>query len=461
MDDHDDDVLARARRCRGGIDPTDEIDDLRSLGVQVLEGAGDDDLRTILGQARVAVDALTGIGARGPLREPLRSTARTLNVVADERRGELIVLALDVPSGVDADSGAASEDAVCADLTVTLGAVKNGLLRFPGAEHVGRLVIRPIGIPATATADLPYRLLDEADLAGLVPARSAQAHKYRFGRVLLVAGSDQYPGAATLCAAACMRVGAGLATLVSTALARQVVAAHVPEVTYTAGAIALDTDAEAAVQQVQRLLPTYPVLAIGPGLGRSPATTELVRRVLAARPGLEQAERASVVVDGDALFVLADWDRWWEQVGPNVILTPHAGELARLTQGVSSHDEGKPEWQRATELSRRWGCVLVAKGPYTTIAEPSGRAAVWAHANPALATAGTGDVLAGTIAGLLAQGAAPGDAARLGVAVHAGAARRVTQRTGGRTLVASDLPAELSPELARLAPPSSLRAQPA
>jgi NAD(P)H-hydrate epimerase len=263
-----------------------------------------------------------------------------------------------------------------------------------------------------------------------------------------VAGSDQYPGAAALCAAACMRAGAGLATLATTPAVRQVVAARVPEVTYTPEPITLAGDPEEPLRRVRALLPAYPVLVLGPGLGRGESTTAFVRGLLEARRDLADHAWASVVIDGDGLFTLAGWDGWWERIGANVVLTPHAGELARLAGAPTG---AEPEWVRAAALAQSWRCMLVAKGPHTSIANQAGEAAVWAHANPALATAGTGDVLAGAIAGLLAQGASPWDAARLGVAVHAGAAARALRQSGGRTLLASDLPEHLSPELARLA----------
>jgi NAD(P)H-hydrate epimerase len=154
------------------------------------------------------------------------------------------------------------------------------------------------------------------------------------------------------------------------------------------------------------------------------------------------------VVDADALYALSELDRWWDLVGPNTVLTPHSGELSRLS-GVL--EDGELPWAQARRLAQTWGCCLVAKGPFTCIADPQGRVSVWPRANPALATGGTGDVLAGVCGGLLAQGASTWDAARLAVAVHARAAASIVEQRQWRTLLASDLLDELPAALARLA----------
>ena len=169
-----------------------ELARLKALGATVIVGAWSTHLRA----ARVAIDAIAGIGTRGALREPLAFMVPLLNLARTERAGDLKVVSVDVPSGIDADSGALPGEAVWADYTVTLGGVKQGLLRFPAAEHVGRLLPREIGIPSSAAAELPFNCLVEEDLARLVPRRRADGHKYTFGRVLAIAGSDHFPGAA-------------------------------------------------------------------------------------------------------------------------------------------------------------------------------------------------------------------------------------------------------------------------
>jgi NAD(P)H-hydrate epimerase len=404
-----------------------ELERLRELGASTVPAEDVEDVQRALKAADVAIDALAGIGTHGPLRDPLAALARLLN----DADGTYVV-ALDVPSGIDADAGTVPGDAVRADLTVTLGAIKQGLLRFPAAELVGQLVARDIGIPLGAQLDLPYTVLD---VAGFAPPRPMDAHKYSFGRVLVLAGSDHFLGAPVLCSGGALRVGAGLVTVGSTASVRMTVAAHLPEATFTI--LDVDHDLSAAAPY----LSTHNALVIGPGLGRGPAVTGFVADVLRQRQG-------GAVVDADALFALSEVSHWQALVGPHTILTPHAGELARLTGGALPDE---PLWLTAGRLAKLWGCVLIAKGPFTCVAEPNGQVSVWPRANPALATGGTGDVLAGVCGGLLAQGCLPVDAARLGVGVHALAAERLTTRRHWRTLLASDLFEEIPAVLGELA----------
>jgi NAD(P)H-hydrate epimerase len=403
---------------------------LRSLGARVLPW---DRGREAVGGAAVALDAIAGIGAHGALREPLAAMARLLDGCAAH------VVAVDGPSGIDADSGDVPGDAVWADTTVTLGAIKQGLLRFPAAERVGRLVVRDIGIPTEAEAGLAYRCLTAADVHP--PARPLGAHKYRFGRVLVVAGSDQYLGAAVLCTGAALRSGAGLVTVASTSKVQQAIASRLPEATFLGDELRIEADPHAATEQVSAALETHSTLVLGPGLGRSSATTAFVAGVLRSRK-----PDAPVVIDADGLYALSEIPQWQAHMSANVVLTPHAGELQRLV-GSATPSDAAP-WQQARELAQQWRCMLVAKGPFTSVADGEGRTDVWPHANPALATGGTGDVLAGLCGGLIAQGSAPGDAARLAVVVHALVAQRIVGSRGWRTLLASDMLDELPSVLA-------------
>jgi NAD(P)H-hydrate epimerase len=397
-----------------------ELSSLRALGGRTISGEQSDDVATALRGAAVAVDAVAGIGTHGALRGPLANLARLLN----EHRAKK-VLALDIPSGIDADSGEVPGEAVLADVTVTLGAVKEGLLRFPAAEHVGRLIARDIGIPHEAQAELPNAILDPGEL----PRRPLDAHKYRFGRVLVVAGSDHFLGAPVLCAGGALRVGAGLVTVGSTVDVRCTVAAHLPEATYTVDDIALDAS------KLEPYLRSHQAVVIGPGLGRGPRVTEFVANVLRER------STGRVVVDADALVALSEMREWWTLLPPETLLTPHAGELARLV-GTELPETDTP-WDIAARKAREWQCVLAYKGPFTSVATPDGEVQVWPHANPALATGGTGDVLAGICGGLLAQGCSAAEAAQKAVAIHALAAERITRGHPARTLLASDLLGEI------------------
>jgi NAD(P)H-hydrate epimerase len=305
------------------------------------------------------------------------------------------------------------------------------------------LIARGIGIPSEAEQELPYSVLEAAALNTFVPARPLDAHKYRFGRVLVIAGSDHFLGAPVLCAGGAVRVGAGLVTVASTRDVRLNVAAHQPEVTFTQQDIVIEADPVGAVRALEPYLRSHRSVVLGPGLGRGHATTQFVAELLERRP-----KEHHLVIDADGLFALAEIPDWQRLVDANVVLTPHAGELERLV----GHELGteRAAWEEAGALAKAWGCVLVAKGPFTSVAGPDGRVQVWPHANPALATGGTGDVLAGICGSLLAQGCQTVDGACLAVGVHALAAERIVSQRQWRTLVASDLFSELPAVLGEL-----------
>jgi NAD(P)H-hydrate epimerase len=276
-----------------------------------------------------------------------------------------------------------------------------------------------------------------------VPPRPLDAHKYRFGRVLVVSGADHFPGAAVLSSGAAARVGAGLVTLASTRDVRLNAAAHLPEVTFTSADVRV-ADGQDAARSLEQYLRSHASLVVGPGLGRGRAITAFVDELLRLRP-----QHHGLVIDADGLVALSEIRAWWTLLGPNAILTPHSGELERLVGHEVSGDE--PIWVHAGRLAQQWGCVLVAKGPFTCIANPDGRVDIWPRANAALATGGTGDVLAGMCAGLLAQGLPAWDAGRLAVGCHGLTAERIIDDRGWRTLLASDLLHELPATLGSLA----------
>jgi hydroxyethylthiazole kinase-like uncharacterized protein yjeF len=425
-----------------------ELRDLTADGLVIesfAEAADHPRLDAALRGADVLIDGLLGVGARGPLRPGLAEVAALANRIR-EAHPNLLVVAVDVPSGIDADTGAVPGEAIQADLTVTFGAVKAGLLRFPAAQNVGRLILSSIGLPTDSAADFPAHILDEATVAPLVPPRPLDSHKYRLGRVLVVAGSDQYVGAAGLAAGAAARSGCGLVGLASTEAVKRVLATRLPEATYPLTMDVVDDNPDKAADRVAEILSDQQAMLIGPGIGRERLTERFLRRLLATNAMLDHP--VPTVIDADALTLLAGWDCWHEHIGAGNILTPHAGEMARLMGDEQAADEAP--WQTAARMAARWQQVLVLKGPHTTVADPTGHAWVYPHPNAALATAGTGDVLAGLTSGLVAQGLAPVDAVRLAVVVHAGAGRRAVERGARRTLLASDLLDEIPTVLAAL-----------
>lgn len=419
--------------------PADDPNYRQVLERNIPVGQAEDDpdlagLREALAGADAVVDALLGTGRARGIEGPLAAMLDALRERQQQPNPPLVV-AVDLPTGVDADTGAADPRAVRADLTVTLGFAKVGLYALPGAELAGRIQVVDIGIPAEAARDLPYELMDTSWAKARLPERPRGANKGTFGRILVCGGSERYIGAPRMCAAAAYRAGGGLVTIACPRTVASAIAAKLDEATYLplleAGGL---VDGDASLD-VRREAGAYDVLVIGPGLGRGPGPSRFVRETLLAP--LPAGPRAAVV-DADALNALAAEPRWWERLSVPSVLTPHPGELSRLVRqpitAIQSDRLGT-----AIRCAREWGHVVALKGAYTVVASPDGRAAVSPFANPALASAGTGDVLAGAIAGLLGQGLDPFDAAACGVYLHAKAAEEVCEQIGDRGLLASDL----------------------
>lgn len=291
--------------------------------------------------------------------------------------------------------------------------------------------------------------IDDRAAAALLPDRPARGHKGTFGKLLVIAGSLDYAGAALLVCRAAGRAGAGLVTLAVPESLQPLFAAKVEEAT----TMALpeddveEVDPEPALAMV--LDHDHDALVIGPGLRAALATGSLVRGILAIGG---DPDPAPAVVDAEALRSLASEDGWWEGIRRRAVLTPHTGEFARLraASGIGPGadgdliDDDDARSAAASAAARTWGQVVVLKGARTVVAAPDGALAVAPFENPALASGGTGDVLAGTIGALLAQGLAPYDAARLGVYLHGAAGEAVRHRVGDAGLLASDLPLEVA-----------------
>lgn len=287
------------------------------------------------------------------------------------------------------------------------------------------------------------RTITQRWVAGHLPPRPERAHKGVFGRLLVVAGSIDYPGAALLAALGAMRAGVGLARIAAADSVVARLAGAVPELTW----MTLDEEAPGLIapggwRRVAAEARDHDAVVIGPGIGRQPATQRRTRQLIA---GLEMP----VVVDADGLNALADGARWWQGVRGSLVLTPHPGEFARLT-GADAPDGSDDEARAAAaaDAALRWDQVVVLKGAHTVIAEPGGDVLRSSVATPALATAGSGDVLSGVIGAFLASGAPSFDAAACGVAVHGAAGLLAAERIGSAGVMARDI-AELVPEAIR------------
>ena len=431
-------VLTAVYLCRDRADEDPKLSAVRDQGATIVrasEEGGLARLRELLESAPMVIDAVLGTGRARPIEG---AVADALQAVADARAGRNgpRLLALDLPTGLDADTGAVDQLTVSANVTVSLGHPKVGLYAFPGAHHTGDVETVDIGLPPGLDDDIDLELLTGEWARDTLPPRPISAHKGTFGKALVVAGSPNFVGAAYLAGMAAARSGAGLVTLAVPESIHYAVAAKATEPTY----IPLPESspgvyAPEAADLVLESLAGYDSLLIGCGMGQAPATAALLERLLHSG-----AHLPPTVVDADALNYLAasQGESWWERMASPAVVTPHPGEMARLSSRATDAVEGD-RTSAAIGAAEKWNKVVVLKGAYTVVASPSGHATLSSHANPGLASAGTGDVLAGTIAGLLAQGLSLEDGAALGVHIHAAAGEHVRDEIGDTGMLASDV----------------------
>lgn len=405
-----------------------------SIPIPRFELSGDptgERLRQELLWCDVVIDGILGTGRSRPLGPDLQAALHALRESANRPR----VIALDLPTGVDTDTGAADEATPVADLTLTFGYVKRGLLVYPARAHCGQIRVVDIGLPDPPAIAVAAWMPDHRDVAQWIPRRQPTVQKYSAGAVLALAGSPRYVGAPVLACSAALRAGAGYVTLATTEDALPWIASHLVETTFAAlpshGDAGPGPDALARLQEVAG---RYHALLVGPGLGRAERVSRLVLDVLG---GSLTGPRAAVV-DADALFALSNTPDWPARIKLPIVLTPHTGELGRLINMDSRQIEAD-RFAVSARCAREWGQVLVLKGGPTIVAAPDGAIAVNPTGNALLATAGTGDVLSGVIAALLAGGATPWDAARAGVYLHGLAADLAVEQYGDRGMVAGDL----------------------
>lgn len=391
-------------------------------------------LEEVLSSADAVIDALFGTGKSRPLQGIFPKVLNKLSE-AKKKQPKLKIIALDLPSGLNADTGAVDPACLYADNTVTLGFPKPGLFNFPGAERTGKVTVVDIGIPSHLADGLTTELITKDWAKAVLPRRPIYANKGTFGKVLVIAGSINYTGAAYLACSGAIRVGAGLATLATASSLQPILASKLIEVTYLPlpesepGIIS-----PKAADIVDQQLGQYDALLLGCGIGQSQSAMDLIRCILfKAKTALPP-----LVIDADALNTLAKTPKWWQKLANDAILTPHPGEMVRLA-GVSIEEVQSNRLDLAKKAAQKWHKTVVLKGAYTIIAAPDGKCRVSPIANPGLASAGTGDVLSGAIAGLMAQGMSLFDAAALGVYLQGEAGEMVKAELGDAGMIASDL----------------------
>ncbi|MBN1287142.1 MAG: bifunctional ADP-dependent NAD(P)H-hydrate dehydratase/NAD(P)H-hydrate epimerase [Anaerolineae bacterium] len=456
---------------------------VKEAGLSVTTAAEDQGgavLRKRLLEADILVDALLGTGTRLPIKGAMAGLLIETGRVVGARRkaapvlsyrtpgapstgdseGPLVV-AVDCPSGLNCDTGEIDPAALQADDTVTFAAVKVGQVRFPGAGKLGRLHVADIGTPPDLpeVQDITLELVDGAAVRALFPERPIDGHKGTFGKALVVAGSLNYIGAPALAARAAYRVGAGWVTVATPQPLVDMLAPQIAEATWIHLPHDLGVLAPAAVPVLRKELEPYSAMLLGPGWGQEKPTAEFLEGILRpedrpakrraigfvrsdAGEGAETPETShlpSLVVDADGLNLLSGIEDWHKLLPAETILTPHPGEMARLC-GATREEVQADRIAAAREHAAKWGCVVILKGAYTVVAAPDGRASVIPFATSALATAGTGDVLAGVILGLRAQGLAAFDAAVAGAYLHGLAGELAAEWVGApASVVAGDV----------------------
>ena len=396
--------------------------------------ASGDELAQALSGTSVIVDAIFGTGFSGEPRDPAAAAIEAINAA------EAPVVAADIPSGVDASSGEVGGAAVQAELTVSFHAAKLGHWIAPGKRHSGRLRVVPIGIPEGAPAEAEAGLIDPPVLA-LLPRRGAESTKFSSGQVVIVGASRGLTGAVCLSAGAAIRSGAGYATVAVPADLEQVFEVKLTEVMSVGCASREGRLRRAASEQVLGVTEGAAAVVLGPGIGREDGTRDLVRE-------LAQRIKAPLVIDADGLNAHAGRIKMLHDRGHPTVLTPHEGELARLLEVDSERIKAK-RLSSALEAARVSGAIVVLKGDDTIVTDGD-RIAVNRGGAPALATAGTGDVLSGMTGAILARGVEPFAAACAAVLAHTRAGQVAAERLGAaESVIAGDvveaIPAGLAP----------------
>jgi ADP-dependent NAD(P)H-hydrate dehydratase / NAD(P)H-hydrate epimerase len=455
----------------------ERLDDADSAPYKAAQEAGlfmvyaeDDDGRVIqhmIASADLVVDALFGIGVRLPLRDTASRILRRTRQVLKTRRNHVPddsvislakptqmariatprVLAVDCPSGLDCDTGDKDTNTLTADQTITFIAPKMGQMTFPGAASVGQLTVATLGVSPEDTDTLNAVTLNAADpfdVRGRLPARPAESNKGTFGKALVLGGSNNYRGAVALSAEAAYRSGTGLVTVATSQTIVDALSSHLIEVTWLALPEKDGHIGDGAVEVIFSHLADYDAILIGPGWGQDIHKNYLLENLLQHNP------LPPSVFDADALNILAQHDSWWQKLPPRAILTPHPGEMSRLSQ-MDVATIQKDRIKIAREKAEQWGAVLVLKGAHTVVADPEGQVTVMPFKSSALATAGTGDILAGLITGLLAQGVAPFDAAVAGTYIH-GVAGELAGTHAERAVIAGDVLTHLPDALKAITP---------
>lgn len=408
-------------------------------GGELIELAEDDELE--FDDSNLIIDALLGTGFKGEV------TGLMWNVIETVNDSGIPVISIDIPSGISTDSGDVSGAAIEADLTVTFGMLKPGLIFSPGREHAGKVIVADIGIPASVVEEQGIELyqVEPTDLPPYLPKLAPDAHKGTAGRVYILGGSPGLTGAACLTAEAAAHSGAGLVVVGTPAGCNSILEAKLTEPMTqplpetTSGCLAVS-----GWEAIRAKIEWADAVAIGPGLGRDPETAELIHQVIA-----ECGQKKPLMIDADGLYHLGNNKAWLKELGWNIALTPHPGELAHLL-GVSTEEVIHDRIGIARKCAAEWQVVVHLKGAPSLTALPDGGCLINSTGNPGIATGGSGDVLTGIITALAGGGLEVAEAAWVGACLHGLSGDEAAEDIGERSLVASDLIRYLPDALAGL-----------
>lgn len=439
----DDPLLARLRGAGGEI---------YSIG----KDANFEELAQLVGEHGVLLDGVLGTGIRLPLRGKLAEAIDKVRQLVGALENPPAVVAVDCPSGVDTANGEAAPECIPADVTVTMAAVKTGLLEFPAAGLAGELYVVGIGLEedenvSEAWQAVKRQVADAAMVREILPPRPLDSHKGTFGTALAVVGSVNYTGAALMAGKAAYRSGAGLVTLAVPAPLHAALAGHFPEATWLLLPHEIGVISEGAVEVIRENLERPTAMLIGCGFGLEDVTKDFLSELIgdtsrSGRGGIgfvtgsqreqksKKADLPPLVIDADGLKLMARIPGWHALIPAPAVLTPHPGEMSVLT-GLPVGDIQSERIGIAEKYAKEWGHVVVLKGAHTVIASPDGLTTIIPVASPALARAGTGDVLAGLVLGLRAQGVEAYPAAVAGCWIHAQAGLRTAELLGSTAAV--------------------------
>ncbi len=400
--------------------------------IEIPDAAAFKKQRAALAHHDLFIDAILGTGLNSDVRGFFKDAIELLNASSKP------VFAVDIPSGLNADTGQPLGIAVNSDATATFAFAKKGHILFPGNQHTGALKVIDIGIPAFLAKEkkIPLSLVEKEQIRSLFPDRSFSSHKGSYGHLAVLAGSPGKTGAAALCANAAKRCGTGLVTLgIAGPLNPQMEPLVIEPMTFLIDDNDSGIITSAALGPALTLLAGKQATAIGPGMGTHEDTVAFVQSLVKACP-------IPMVIDADGLNCLADTPDILKKKKAAAILTPHPGEMARLC-GISTADVQADRIKTASDFAQKYDVILVLKGAQTVIALPDGRSFINPTGNPGMASGGMGDVLTGLIAGFCAQGMAPHDAAVAGVFIHGLCADRLADAIGPFGYLASDIVSDI------------------